>query len=82
MDNAQRCSEHVWVLNPKHLNANNATLPPRQLSFANIQDVAAAPAASAASAAYGTSISSLASPPLATASALVTRTATIKLKPS
>lgn len=80
MDKAPRHSERVRVPNPRYFNTDNATLSSRQHSSANLLDVAAAPAASAASAAYGTSITSLASPPQATASAPVARTVATKLK--
>ena len=61
MDNAPRRSGHPRVPNPKFYGANNAAaaaLP----KYANALDVAAAPAASAAAAAHGTSIASSASP--------------------
>ena len=61
MDKAPRRSERVRVPNPKYYNADNAALPPGQHSSANVMDVAAAPAASAAS---GTPIASQASPPI------------------
>ena len=47
--------EHMRVPNPNYFNADNAALPSRQPSSANMLDVAAAPAASAALVAFGTS---------------------------
>ena len=58
IDKAPRHSERMRVPNPRYFNADNATLPSRQHSSTNSLDVAAAPAASAALAAYGTSITS------------------------
>ncbi len=74
MDNAPRCSGHARVLNPKYYNADNAALPSRQLGTAEVLDVAAAPAALAASAASRTLIVSQASSPQAAARAPIART--------
>jgi hypothetical protein len=72
MDQAPRRSGRARVPNPKYYNAENAALPPRQPSSANVMDVVAAPAALAAS---GTSIASQASPPQPAAKAPIARTA-------
>ena len=61
--------------NPRYYNADNATLPPRQHNAVNVLDVATAPAASAPSAAYGTSIASQASPLQATNVVPIAKTA-------
>ena len=59
MDSAPRRTGRTRVPNPKYFNADNAAFPDRQLGSANVLDVADA---SAASAAFGTSIASQASP--------------------
>src|SRR5258707_4934751 len=76
MDTAPRHSGCTRVPNPRYYNADNAVLPSRQHNAVNMLDVATAPAASAPSAAYGTSIASLASPLQATNVAPIARTAT------
>src|SRR5258707_12802087 len=75
MDTAPRQSGCTRMLNPRYYNANNAMLPSRQHNAVNMLDVAAAPAALAPSAAYGTSIASQASPLQATDVAPIARTA-------
>src|SRR5258707_13529231 len=75
MDTAPRHSGCTRVPNPRYYNANNAALPPRQHNAVNVLDVATAPAASAPSAAHGTSIASQASPLQATNVAPIARTA-------
>src|SRR5258707_1425133 len=75
MDTAPRRSGRTRVPNPRYYNADNAALPPRQHNAVNVLDVATAPAASAPSAAHGTSIASQASPLQATDVAPIARTA-------
>jgi transposase InsO family protein len=82
MDNAPRRSGRARVPNPKYFNADNAALPTRQLSTAKVMDVAAAPAASAASEAYGTPTASKASSLQATTPAPIARTAAATLQAS
>src|SRR5229473_1519491 len=76
MDTAPRHSGCTRVPNPRYYNADNAVLPSRQHNAVNVLDVATAPAASAPSAAYGTSIASQASPLQATDVVPIARTAT------
>src|SRR5713226_1564734 len=75
MDTAPRQSGCTRVPNPRYYNANNAMLPSRQHNAVNMLDVATAPAASAPSAAHGTSIASQASPLQATDVVPIARTA-------
>src|SRR5713226_2547110 len=75
MDTAPRQSGCTRVPNPRYYNADNAVLPSRQHNAVNMLDVAAAPAALAPSAAYGTSIASQTSPLQATNVAPIARTA-------
>ena len=75
MDTAPRRSGRTRVPNPRYYNADNAMLPPRQHNAVNVLDVATAPAASAPSAAHGTSIAPQASPLQATNVAPIARTA-------
>src|SRR5258708_20230520 len=75
MDTAPRHSGRTRVPNPRYYNADNAVLPPRQHNAVNVLDVATAPAASAPSAAHGTSIASQASPLQATDLPPIARTA-------
>src|SRR5258708_17743760 len=81
MDTAPRHSGCIRVPNPRYYNADNATLPSRQHKAVNVLDVAAAPAASAPSAAYGTSIASQASLLQATNVVPIARTATATMAP-
>jgi transposase InsO family protein len=82
MDNAPRRSGRARVPNPRYFTADNAALSNRQLSTAEIMDVAAAPAASAASAAYGTPIASPTSCLQAADRAPIARTAAATLQAS
>src|SRR5216684_607549 len=82
MDTAPRRSGRTRVPNPRYYNADNAVLPPRQHNAVNVLDVATAPAASAPSAAHGTSIASQASPLQATDVAPIARTATATMAAS
>src|SRR5260370_22641195 len=75
MDTAPRHSGCTRMLNPRYYNADNAVLPSRQHNAVNMLDVAAAPAALAPSAAYGTSITSQTSPLQATNVVPIARTA-------
>src|SRR5258708_16081960 len=75
MDTAPRHSGCTRLPNPRYYNDDNATLPSRQHNAVNMLDVATAPAASAPSAAYGTSIASQASALQATNVAPIARTA-------
>src|SRR5258708_38423221 len=82
MDTAPRHSGCTRVPNPRYYNADNAVLPSRQHNAVNMLDVATAPAASAPSAAYGTSIASQASPLQATDVVPIARTAATTLAAS
>ena len=78
MDNAPRHLGRVKVPNPRYYTADNAALPSKQppSSAANVMDVATVLAASAASVACGTSITSHSLPLEAAAKAPIARKAT------